>query len=69
MMFTLGFIIVGLLLIVIALVGSRVQRLPLSTAMLYVVVGVLIGPAGLALIRPGPARGRGNSWSASPRSP
>jgi NhaP-type Na+/H+ or K+/H+ antiporter len=46
----LWFLIVGGLLVVMALAGTVLERLPLTAAMLYVVVGYAIGPAGLALI-------------------
>ena len=50
LLFTLGFIIVGVLLIVMTMTGSFIARLPLSAAMLYLAVGVGIGPAGLGLL-------------------
>ena len=37
-----------------ALAGTLLQRLPLSTAMLYLVAGFALGPAGLALMAPDP---------------
>lgn len=49
--FTLGCIIVGALLIVMTLSGSFIARLPLSAAMLYLGVGVAIGPLGLGLLK------------------
>ena len=49
--FTLGFMVVGLLLIAMTLGGSFIARLPLSAAMLYLAVGVAIGPLGLGLLR------------------
>ena len=49
--FTLGFMVVGLLLIVMTLGGSFIARLPLSSAMLYLGVGVAIGPLGLGLLQ------------------
>lgn len=48
--FTLGFVVIGALLIVMTISGSFIARLPLSAAMLYLLVGVGIGPAGLRLI-------------------
>ncbi len=48
--FTLGCIIVGLLLIAMTMGGSFLSRLPLSAAMLYLVVGMAIGPLGLGLL-------------------
>ena len=49
--FTLACIIVGALLIAKTLVGSFISRLPLSAAMVYLGVGVAIGPMGFGLIR------------------
>lgn len=56
MTFTLGFIMFGLLLVGMALIGSFVRRLPLSAAMLYVAVGLLLGPVGIGLIRLDPLK-------------
>ena len=47
--FTLGCLIIGLLLIVMTMAGSFISRLPLSAAMLYLLVGIAIGPMGLGL--------------------
>jgi NhaP-type Na+/H+ or K+/H+ antiporter len=49
--FALWMVIVGLLLMAMAMSGSVLQRLPLSTSMLYVGVGLLIGEGGLGLVR------------------
>ncbi|MDB5744710.1 MAG: sodium/proton antiporter, family [Polaromonas sp.] len=49
--FILGCIIIGLLLIAMTLGRSFISRLPLSAAMLYLGVGVAIGPLGLGLLR------------------
>ncbi len=49
--FTLGCIIVGTLLIAKTLGGSFIARLPLSAAMLYLAVGVAIGPWGWVLLK------------------
>ncbi len=49
--FTLACIIFGTLLIAKTLMGSFISRLPLSAAMVYLGVGVAIGPLGLGLIR------------------
>ena len=48
--FVLGCIIVGTLLIAKTLGGSFIARLPLSAAMLYLGVGVAIGPWGWGLL-------------------
>jgi sodium/hydrogen antiporter len=42
--------VIGALLVAMAVFGSRLKRLPLSTAMLYVVVGFAIGPEGAGLL-------------------
>ena len=47
--FTLGCVIFGLLLIAKTLGGSFINRLPLSTPIVYLAVGVAIGPLGLGL--------------------
>ena len=44
--FTLACIIIGTLLIAKTLIGSFISRLPLSAAMVYLGVGVAIGPLG-----------------------
>lgn len=49
--FTLGCIIVGLLLIAMTLGGSFLARLPLSAPMLYLGVGIAIGPIGWGLLK------------------
>jgi NhaP-type Na+/H+ or K+/H+ antiporter len=54
--FTLWFLIVGALLIFMALAGSVLKRLPLTTAMVYLAVGYGLGPAGLGLIVLDPLR-------------
>lgn len=46
----LGFIIIGLLLVFMAISGSLVARWPVSTGMLYVGTGVVLGPVGLGVI-------------------
>lgn len=48
--FALGCIIVGLLLIAMTMASSFLERLPLSGAMLYLGVGMGIGPLGLGLL-------------------
>ncbi len=44
------FVIVGLLFVVMALAGSVLKRLPLSTAMLYLAAGAALGPLGAGLL-------------------
>jgi NhaP-type Na+/H+ or K+/H+ antiporter len=48
---TLWYLIIGALLVGMALIGTLVKRLPISTAMLYTLVGIVLGPAGLSLVR------------------
>jgi sodium/hydrogen antiporter len=50
---------IGLLLITMVLVSSELARLPLSSAMIYLAVGCLLGPAGLAVIALDPIRDAG----------
>jgi NhaP-type Na+/H+ or K+/H+ antiporter len=52
--FALWAMIIGILLIGMLLFGSLLKRLPLSTAMLYLLAGVILGPAGFALLTPNP---------------
>ncbi|CUA82204.1 sodium/proton antiporter, CPA1 family (TC 2.A.36) [Gulbenkiania indica] len=48
------FFLVGAVLIVMAFAGHTVQRLPLSSAIIYLIVGYTIGPAGFGLLRAHP---------------
>src|SRR5687767_11021294 len=45
------FVLAGLLFISMALAGSAISRLPLTTAMLYLGVGVLLGPRVAGLLQ------------------
>ncbi|BAL24327.1 sodium:proton antiporter [Azoarcus sp. KH32C] len=54
MSFAIWALIIGVLLITMALSGTSLQRLPLSTAMLYLLAGFGLGPAGWALLSPDP---------------
>ena len=54
--FTLACVVIGGLLIVMTIANSFISRLPLSAAMLYVLVGVGIGPLGLGLLDLDPLR-------------
>ena len=49
--FTLACIVAGALLIAMTLGGSFIARLPLSSAMLYLGVGVAVSPVGLGLLK------------------
>jgi NhaP-type Na+/H+ or K+/H+ antiporter len=48
---SLWYLVVGAVFCLMALAGSYLRRLPLSTSLLYLLVGIAIGPAGIALIR------------------
>ncbi|HZV97923.1 MAG TPA: cation:proton antiporter [Methylophilaceae bacterium] len=54
MIFAIWALIVGILLIIMALASSLLKRLPLSTAMLYLGAGILLGPIGAKLLLPSP---------------
>lgn len=56
MTFTLSYIVVGVLLIVMALAGSVLKRLPLTATLLYLGVGFALGPAGYGLIQLDPVK-------------
>jgi NhaP-type Na+/H+ or K+/H+ antiporter len=51
MEFLLWFLVAGALLIFMALAGSVLRRLPLTTAMVYLAVGIGLGQYGLGLIQ------------------
>src|SRR5687767_1821649 len=52
----LWYVIAGAVFIVMAMTVTRVKRLPLTASMLYLLVGIGIGAAGLALLRIDPLR-------------
>lgn len=54
LLFELWTLIVGALLIGMALSGTVLKRLPVSSALLYLGIGYGLGPAGLALMSPDP---------------
>lgn len=56
MSFTLWSIIIGVVLISMALTGSVVKRLPLSSSTLYLLIGFGLGPIGWGLIHLDPVR-------------
>lgn len=56
MEFALWSLIVGALLVVMALSATVMQRLPLSTAMLYLLVGLAVSPLGLGMLAAHPLR-------------
>lgn len=51
---TVWFLIIGAILIVMALAGTVVQRLPLSAGLVYLAIGIVLGPnvAGLLNLNP-----------------
>ena len=59
MNFAIWAVIVGILLILMALGGTVLERLPLSTSMLYLAAGLAVSPWGLDLLSPDPRRGSG----------
>ena len=54
MSFAIWALIIGALLTTMALSGTSLRRLPLSTAMLYLAAGYGLGPAGWGLMAPDP---------------
>ncbi len=56
MLFTQWFIVVGTVFLLMALSGSVLARLPLSTSLLYLIVGVLVGPYAFNLIQIDPIK-------------
>ncbi|MEO8187086.1 MAG: cation:proton antiporter [Burkholderiaceae bacterium] len=54
MTFAIWALIAGAILTVMALSGTLLKRLPLSTSMLYLLAGFVLGPAGFALLIPSP---------------
>lgn len=54
MTFAVWALIAGAIFTVMALSGTLLKRLPLSTSMLYLLAGFALGPAGLALLSPSP---------------
>ena len=45
------FLVIGVLLVGMAAAGTLLKRLPLTASMLYLAVGVGLGPAGIGLVR------------------
>ena len=54
MSFAIWALVVGALLTTMALSGTSLRRLPLSSTMLYLAAGYALGPAGWALMAPDP---------------
>ncbi|MES2354790.1 MAG: cation:proton antiporter [Pseudomonadota bacterium] len=53
---TLWYLTIGALLICMALASSMVKRLPLSTATLYLFIGIALGPGGAGLLHLDPLK-------------
>lgn len=54
MSFAIWALIIGTILISMALLGTLLERLPLSPGILYLALGYALGPAGFALMAPDP---------------
>ncbi|HVG04686.1 MAG TPA: cation:proton antiporter, partial [Burkholderiaceae bacterium] len=54
MTFAIWALIAGAIFTVMALSGTLLKRLPLSTSMLYLFAGFALGPAGVGLLNPSP---------------
>ena len=54
MSFAIWALIIGAILISMALLGTLLERLPLSPGILYLALGYALGPAGFALMAPDP---------------
>ncbi len=54
MTFAIWTLIAGAIFTVMALSGTLLRRLPLSTSMLYLLAGFTLGPAGFVLLSPSP---------------
>jgi sodium/hydrogen antiporter len=50
MTFTIGFIIIGLILVVMALSSTVLKRLPLTTSIMYLAIGAALGSYGIGLV-------------------
>lgn len=59
MSFDLWFLVLGGLLVAIALIASKVKHLPVTTTVLYVLVGIALGTFGTGAIRLDPLRHAG----------
>ncbi len=56
MSFAILALIIGAILIAMALLGTLVERLPLSPGILYLALGYALGPAGWDVMAPDPLR-------------
>jgi sodium/hydrogen antiporter len=51
MVFPTWYFVVGIILVAMAVASTLIRRLPLTTAMLYLAIGAILGPVGFGLIR------------------
>ena len=56
MSFAIWALVIGAILIIMALTGTLLKRLPMSAAIIYLAIGYALGPAGWALMTPDPFR-------------
>jgi NhaP-type Na+/H+ or K+/H+ antiporter len=52
----IGFLVVGLLMLAMGLMAQAMQRLPLTTAIIYLAVGMIVGPTALGLFHFNPLK-------------
>jgi sodium/hydrogen antiporter len=52
----IGFLVVGLLMLATGLMAPALQRLPLTTAIIYLAVGLIVGPTALGLFHFNPLK-------------
>lgn len=52
----IGFVVVGLLMLATGLMAPALQRLPLTTAIIYLAVGMIVGPTALGLFHFNPLK-------------
>ncbi|MEQ9479993.1 MAG: cation:proton antiporter [Algiphilus sp.] len=55
----IAFVCVGLLLLVMGLTSTAIRRLPVTTAMIYLAVGIVVGPTALNLLHFNPLQQSG----------
>src|SRR5688500_2214817 len=53
------FVLAGVVFVAVALGGSVLKRLPVTGSVLYLLIGVVVGPVGLGLVRLDPIRDAG----------
>jgi NhaP-type Na+/H+ or K+/H+ antiporter len=50
-MITVWYITIGILLLLMVILGTVLERLPISAALIYLVIGIAVGPLGLDMVR------------------